>query len=88
MMKVFRATNLRADYKYLLIFQKGNHWAVRWESKALKPFLSKIDEEVFATIKASKAYCTMEIQNPKWGDEYPKLEWEEISQEDFENGRF
>lgn len=88
-MEIFRAINLRPDYEYLIIFSRGTKWAVRTKSKKIVPVYSfRSTDEVFATIKSAKAYCTMEIQNPKWGNNYPKLKWEKMSQDDFERGNY
>ena len=69
------ATNLRKDYKYLIIKSHFGRYLVEYDISRVPGHRS----EIFATMQAAKRFCTMDIQNPRWGKEYPKLQWRAVA---------
>ena len=71
-----KAVNLRKDYIYLTIESHFGKYLVSYQSRAnLRPSV-----DIFATLAAAKSFCTKEIQNPKWGANFPKLQWEDVKE--------
>lgn len=69
------ASNCREDYKYIRISNSGGgRFVVEWLAKGA---FSNPQGETFSTMKGAKTFVTQTLQNPKWGEKYPKIIWEE-----------